>query len=647
MARATGFSGNLYSRRLQETGCLLVPRRGRTGRCDDASSWARIVHVMNNSITLPLTMTESVSTRTRLLQTRYFKDSVHDYVSFSPWICSFIDTKHFQRLRYIKQLGLTYHVFPSAAHNRFEHCLGVGYLARLMATHLRDMDASLGITDQHIECVELAGLCHDLGHGPWSHVWDGVFIPAALPNTKWKHERASEMMFDDMVETYQLDITPEEATIVKALIAGEKERCPLGNTMPFLFEIVANERNGLDVDKFDYIMRDCHAVGDRGNISISRLIHSSRVVEGKICYDIKDANQIYELFYTRFSLHKRIYNHKTTKAIEYMVIDALLEAEPYLKIAQHVENPKRYVFLTDNLINQIEESTVPELESARAIVERIRTRDLYKVVDYKVFSHADKDMIKANVTPEEIVKVATSGVLTGVDQELVAQLKPSHVIVTCSLMHYGKGEHNPLDEVTFYSKKKPHECAKADFSDISLLMPSSFAEVWLRVYTKDGTFHGLIQAAYRHILKNLVSSEPQGVTAPTEEAEEEGFNPGDLAGPAAAEGDVDLVPITVFQPGTPSPGQSRPATPRMFGRNLSTASIGSASGGGRSRQMGRVSSFSENQFTAVAPNFRGESPSRKPKSKRGRDVSDSLEDERPRKSARIADKERIPLHGIR
>ncbi|KAH0839456.1 hypothetical protein J3R83DRAFT_246 [Lanmaoa asiatica] len=600
--------------------------------------------------------------------------------------------KHFQRLRYIKQLGLSYYVFPGASHNRFEHCLGVGYLARLMATHLRDMDHSLGITDQHIECVELAGLCHDLGHGPWSHVWDGIFIPAALPGKEWKHEQASEMMFDDMVETYQLDITSEEVLIVKALITGEKKRCPLGETMPFLFEIVANERNGLDVDKFDYILRDCHAVGDRGNISISRLIHSSRVVEGKICYDIKDANQIYELFYTRFSLHKRIYNHKTSasacflvtfvvrmglmntghtaKSIEYMVIDALLEAEPYLKIADLVENPKRFVYLTDDLLGKIEESTekvsplptrpptaptyTQELESARAIIERLRTRDLYKVVDYKVFSHEDKDMIKANVTPEAIVEVAKSGVLTGVDEELVAQLQPSHVAVTCSLLHYGKGARNPLDEVTFYSKKKPHECAKATYSDISLLMPSSFAEVWLRIYTRDGMFHGLIQAAYRHILKHLVSAGSQAVAASVEEAqaqeEEEGFDPSVLGGPAAAAtaevvgGDLDLQPIKMWQPGSPGLGD-RPSTPRTFSRNVSTMSVMSASGLGvgstgggvgrrASQTVGRTPSFSENQFTAVPPNFRGESPSRKPRSKRGRDVSDSVESERPRKSLR-------------
>lgn len=97
-----------------------------------------------------------------------------------------------------------------------------------------------------------------------------------------------------------------------------------------MFDIVANKRNGIDVDKFnpfhesvathlifllpfrfDYIARDCHAIGEKGNLSLTRLIHSARVIDNQICYDIKDANQLYELCYTRFSLHKRIYNHKT------------------------------------------------------------------------------------------------------------------------------------------------------------------------------------------------------------------------------------------------------------------------------------------------------------------------------------------------
>ena len=66
--------------------------------------------------------------------------------------------------------------------------------------------------------------------------------------------------------------------------------------------------------RFDYLARDTMAIGDKGNLSLSRLIHSARVIENQICWDIKDANQLYELCHTRFSLHKRIYSHKTGKS---------------------------------------------------------------------------------------------------------------------------------------------------------------------------------------------------------------------------------------------------------------------------------------------------------------------------------------------
>jgi len=94
-----------------------------------------------------------------------------------------------------------------------------------------------------------------------------------------------------------------------------------------------------------------------------------------------------------------------------------------------------------------------ELEPTRAIIERLHNRDHYQVVDFKVFSFNDKD--KQNVTPARIVEVAKSGCLKGVDEELVAQLTVDHVAVGLSILHYGRGPNNPLDEVTFYSKQQP------------------------------------------------------------------------------------------------------------------------------------------------------------------------------------------------
>lgn len=103
------------------------------------------------------------------------------------------------------------------------------------------MQPELGITNRDVRCVQLAGLCHDLGHGPWSHVWDGQFIPAVLcvssllyltmpvpdpyilvsPGSKWSHEDASELMFDDLVKDNGIDIEQDDVNFIKDLIKGE------------------------------------------------------------------------------------------------------------------------------------------------------------------------------------------------------------------------------------------------------------------------------------------------------------------------------------------------------------------------------------------------------------------------------------------
>nr|XP_020444915.1 deoxynucleoside triphosphate triphosphohydrolase SAMHD1-like [Monopterus albus] len=117
---------------------------------------------------------------------KVFNDPIHGHVELHPLLIKIIDTPQFQRLRYIKQLGGTYFVFPGASHNRFEHSIGVGYLAGQLVQALNAKQPELLISHRDILCVQIAGLCHDLGHGPFSHTFDATFLPKARPDTKWK-----------------------------------------------------------------------------------------------------------------------------------------------------------------------------------------------------------------------------------------------------------------------------------------------------------------------------------------------------------------------------------------------------------------------------------------------------------------------------
>ncbi|EAU82497.2 metal-dependent phosphohydrolase [Coprinopsis cinerea okayama7 len=194
----------------------------------------------------------------------------------------------------------------------------------------------------------------------------------------------------------------DDIAFVKALIAGEPSRCP--EEKKFLFHIVANKTNGIDVDKLDYIQRDSRMLGEPMSISLTRILKSARVIKDEICYNIKDADSIYNICAARFRLHKVFYNHKSAKAIEYMIVDALLSADPHLKISDRVFDPDRFLHLSDVIMNNIEESTAPELAKARAIFTRIRERDLYRCVDYKVVDWNLNNLFRAYITPEKIVE---------------------------------------------------------------------------------------------------------------------------------------------------------------------------------------------------------------------------------------------------
>ncbi|KAM8753762.1 deoxynucleoside triphosphate triphosphohydrolase SAMHD1-like [Acanthopagrus schlegelii] len=299
-----------------------------------------------------------------IFQSKVFNDPIHGHLELQPLLIKIIDTKQFQRLRFIKQLGGAYFVYPGASHNCFEHSIGVAHLAGELARALRTRQPELEITDEDILCVQIAGLCHDLGHGPFSHLYDGTFIKKQqMINGPLDAEAAQDEEIKDMMD-------PEKKETPWPYEGWEKEKS-------FLYEIVSNKRNGIDVDKFDDFARDCHHLGMKNNFDYRRFIHFARVCEVKgekqICVRDKEADNIYNMFHTRYYLHKRAYQHKVTKIIETMITDAFVKADKHIKIegstekhtlSTAMEDMEAYTKLTDCVFERILYPTSNELKEA-------------------------------------------------------------------------------------------------------------------------------------------------------------------------------------------------------------------------------------------------------------------------------------------
>lgn len=135
---------------------------------------------------------------------KLINDPVHGYISLSTDVVKIMDTEQFQRLRDLKQLGTSYHVFPGASHNRFEHCVGTSHLAGKLADRIYATQPDLDLRPRDCTLVKLAGLCHDLGHGPFSHAFE-EFLHQHLPNHPWKHEEMSVKMLKFLIDDNALE----------------------------------------------------------------------------------------------------------------------------------------------------------------------------------------------------------------------------------------------------------------------------------------------------------------------------------------------------------------------------------------------------------------------------------------------------------
>ena len=273
------------------------------------------------------------------------KDSVHDHIAVDGVALDLLDTPPLQRLRRISQLGTVSLVYPSANHTRFEHSLGVYHLARRALEHL-------GVRGSRAATVEAAALCHDVGHGPFSHTLEALIHR----HTGRYHDEVAHLIETDPIASVLEDHDVSPRTVAR-LIAGEGRHGGLVS-------------GDLDVDRMDYLVRDAHHTGvPYGTIDTGRLVTQLRLVDGDLVLEEGNVQTAESLLVARALMNPTVYRHPVARISKAMLRRAA---------ARLVDSGSVDAAALARMDDMDLVVTLRRSEETAALVEHLDTRQLYK-----------------------------------------------------------------------------------------------------------------------------------------------------------------------------------------------------------------------------------------------------------------------------
>lgn len=260
---------------------------------------------------------------------KIFNDPVHGFITIPhELIFDIIEHPYFQRLRRIKQLGLSDYVYPGAIHTRFHHALGAFHLMRKALSILKIKGHKITEEEELAACTAI--LLHDIGHGPFSHTLE----LSLLANVR--HEHISKIYMDKLNIHFKqkLDLAIE-------IFQGTYKK-------KFLHQLVSSQ---LDVDRLDYLTRDSFFSGvTEGSISYERIIEMMNVHDGNLVIEQKGIYSIENFIVARRLMYWQVYLHKTVLCVEQMVVKAIERARLLISRGQKLEASPALSYFLKNTV---------------------------------------------------------------------------------------------------------------------------------------------------------------------------------------------------------------------------------------------------------------------------------------------------------
>ncbi len=391
------------------------------------------------------------------------KDPVHGYVYINTVEKDAVDSFPMQRLHRLRQLAGAEYVYPGANHTRFEHSIGTMHLAQKLT---ESPNISQHLTTEEAQMVRLAALLHDVGHGPFSHVFEHL-LEKFLGKT---HEEMTVWMIEKSELSDIVKRAGYSPAMISKLAVGSLQR----EGKAFMNQAI---QSAVDVDKLDFIVRDTYHTGaEYGNVDVFRLIHMLDVLDDNLAIDLGALSALESFILARIESFKSIYFHRVSRAAQIMLATAMEQAKDDIGLVSY-KTPEEYLSLNDYTV-----WTMLKLcEKSRKIMENLERRRLLKCAYDQTFHFKDQTVSKLFSTDE----------IRNEMRDKIAQkadVDPGFVVIDVPTLPSVPYRHSallePMEILTFHKRRDGRKIPQR-LSEISQIFEAlrGFINV-VRVYTE-------------------------------------------------------------------------------------------------------------------------------------------------------------------